>query len=175
MDDWTEWALAARAGDRAAMRRFVEASQPHVWRLCAHLGSREAADDLTQETYMRALKALSSFRGEAPVRVWIFAIARRVVADDIAARRRRRRLHGAVASTVPRTHLDDHAEGLALESLLTGLGPERRESFVLTQVLGFSYADAAVIAECPVGTIRSRVARAREDLARALSADERSA
>ena len=51
-----------------------------------------------------------------------------------------------------------------LELLLAGLSVERREAIVLTQVLGFSYAEAALICRCPIGTIRSRVARAREDL-----------
>jgi RNA polymerase sigma-70 factor (ECF subfamily) len=49
--------------------------------------------------------------------------------------------------------------------LLAGLEPERRAAFVLTQMIGCSYAEAAAICGCPVGTIRSRVARAREDLA----------
>ena len=50
------------------------------------------------------------------------------------------------------------------EVLLDGLAPQRREALMLTQVLGLSYAEAAEISGCPVGTIRSRVARAREDL-----------
>jgi RNA polymerase sigma-70 factor (ECF subfamily) len=58
--------------------------------------------------------------------------------------------------------------------LLVGLAPDRREAFVLTQVLGLSYEEAAVAMECPVGTIRSRVARARADLFAAVRAAEAS-
>ena len=58
----------------------------------------------------------------------------------------------------------DHAEGIALEALLDALDADRREAFVLTQLVGLSYAEAADVAGCPVGTIRSRVARARDDL-----------
>src|SRR5262245_36796418 len=65
MDALTSDALAAARGDRGALERFVRASQADVWRLCAHLGGREVADDLTQETYTRVWKALPSFRGDA--------------------------------------------------------------------------------------------------------------
>jgi RNA polymerase sigma-70 factor (ECF subfamily) len=58
----------------------------------------------------------------------------------------------------------DPAESVALRGLLDVLDPDRREAFVLTQVVGLSYAEAADVCNCPVGTIRSRVARARADL-----------
>ena len=168
MDTWTPLALAARTGDESALHAFVCATQNDVWRLCAHLGDRDAADDLTQETYLRALKALPRFRGDAPVRPWLFTIVRRVVADDIAARQRRR-AH-SVSDRAP-THMADHAGPISTHALLADLDIDRREAFVLTQVLGYSYADAAEVCNCPVGTIRSRVARAREQLV-ALVQDE---
>ena len=58
----------------------------------------------------------------------------------------------------------DPARAISVQALLSGLDPERRLAFALTQVLGLSYVEAAEICECPVGTIRSRVARARADL-----------
>jgi RNA polymerase sigma-70 factor (ECF subfamily) len=58
----------------------------------------------------------------------------------------------------------DFARAVSVEGLLAGLDRERRLAFVLTQVVGLSYAEAAEVCECPVGTIRSRVARARADL-----------
>jgi RNA polymerase sigma-70 factor, ECF subfamily len=162
-DAWTLLACAARdaapRGRESAMEAFVAATWSDVWRLCAHLGDRDRADDLTQETYLRVLRSLRSFRGDSPVRPWLFSIVRRVVADDIAARQRRRREPVGVVRDVP-----DHQGSVVLESLLEGLDPDRRLAFVLTQVLGYPYADAAEICACPVGTIRSRVARAREDL-----------
>jgi hypothetical protein len=75
VDDWTRLALAARDGDEPSLPALVRTTQPHVWRLCAHLGDRDAADDLTQETYLRAFQALPSYRGDSPVRVWLFTIA----------------------------------------------------------------------------------------------------
>ncbi len=162
VDEWTRLALAARGGaDRHALEDFVRATQEDVWRLCAHLGDRERADDLTQESFVRVLRSLPGFRGDAPVRSWLFRIVRRVVADDIASRQRMRRqqadLHqGRLAITSP-----DHQGSVTLEHLLGCLDPERRAAFVLTQLLGYSYADAAEACCVPIGTIRSRVARAR--------------
>ena len=63
---------------------------------------------------------------------------------------------------------DRVGEGAAVTDLLGRLSPDRREAFVLTQLLGLPYAEAAEVAGCPVGTIRSRVARARADLVEAL-------
>lgn len=158
-DTWTELALRARSGDEHALAEFVRATQGDVWRLCRHLGDHDRADDLTQDVYLRVLHSLRGYRGEAPVRSWLFSIVRRVVADDLAQRARRRRT--PVLEREPRH--DPHGE-VALHALLGELDPDRRLAFVLTQMLGYSYAEAAEICGCPVGTIRSRVARAREAL-----------
>ena len=69
-------------------------------------------------------------------------------------------------------HAGDVAGAHALAALVTGLEPDRREALVLTQVLGCSYAEAAAVCGVPVGTIRSRVARAREALVEQLAAAE---
>jgi RNA polymerase sigma-70 factor (ECF subfamily) len=63
---------------------------------------------------------------------------------------------------------EDPASSVAMRALVAALEPERREAFVLTQIVGLSYAEAADVCSCPVGTIRSRVARARADLVSAL-------
>jgi RNA polymerase sigma-70 factor, ECF subfamily len=162
VDEWTRLALAARgSADRSALETFVRATQDDVWRLCAHLGDRERADDLTQETYVRVLRSLPLFRGDAPVRSWLFSIVRRVVADDIASRQRRRSRHADLHHGSVDAETPDHQGSVTLEHLLDALDPARRAAFVLTQVLGYSYAEAAEVCEVPVGTIRSRVARAR--------------
>lgn len=168
MDEVTRLALAARdSRTESTVEAFVRATQGDVWRLCAHLGDPEHADDLAQEVYARALRGLGSFRGESPVRPWLFSIVRRVVADDIASRQRRRTLLRTKAAEIEvtgRGEVPDHQGEVVLAGLLDDLDPERREAFVLTQVLGYSYAEAAEAVGCPIGTIRSRVARAREDL-----------
>lgn len=159
MDDLTRLALAAGTGDRVALAELVRRTQPEVWRLCRRLGDAGSADDLTQETYARAIPALERFRGASSVRTWLLRVARNTCADAVRRERRRRR-----PVPLPEEAAPDHAPRTDLDALVAGLDPDRRSAFVLTQVLGLSYAEAAEVCEVPVGTIRSRVARARDDL-----------
>jgi RNA polymerase sigma-70 factor (ECF subfamily) len=162
MDDYDEIttaALRARRGDAAAASEFVRATQADVWRLCAHLGSADQADDLTQDTYARAFASLHRFLGRSSARTWLLSIARRVCADAVRSAQQARRLAPPETKTV-----EDPAGSVAVRALVAALEPQRREAFVLTQVVGLSYAEAADVCSCPVGTIRSRVARARADL-----------
>ncbi len=191
MDELSQWLRAAAAGDRAALAAVVEGTQADVWRFCAHLVDVDAADDLTQDVYLRALGSVHRFRGDASARTWLLAIARNAAADHIRGQQRRRRLHpvhlddpvvrsdGPAGGSSARAHAfraaaaQDPAVSLALTDLLDVLDVGRREAFVLTQVLGLRYQEAADACGVPVGTIRSRVARAREQLVEALRDAER--
>ncbi|WP_367127720.1 RNA polymerase sigma factor SigC [Saccharothrix sp. HUAS TT1] len=169
-DEGTRWALAARSGDRDALERFVRATQRDVWRFLAHLTDVGLADDLAQETYARALPSLRRFAGRSSARTWLLVIARRVVVDHIRTAQSRPRLSSGAdwAHEADRKAADPGFEDtVALNALIDTLSPDRREALVLTQILGLSYAEAADVVGCPVGTIRSRVARARDDLLRA--------
>jgi RNA polymerase sigma-70 factor (ECF subfamily) len=173
MDAVTAAAMRAAQGDRSATEQFVRETQGAVWRLCAHLVDRSAADDLTQETYLRALRSLSGFRGESSARTWILAVARHTCLDEVRRRGRGRALLRRVwaqpAAAV--TEEVDQSGAVALAALVAALPVERREAFVLTQVLGLSYLDAAEVCGCEVGTIRSRVARARAELVALVAED----
>ncbi|GAA1287307.1 sigma-70 family RNA polymerase sigma factor [Saccharothrix xinjiangensis] len=169
-DEVTNWALRARTGDRDALERFVRATQRDVWRFTAHLADVATADDLTQETYARALPSLRRFAGRSSARTWLLAIARRVVIDQIRTAQSRPRLSPGADWAQEADRKTAHTgfeDAVELNMLLDALDPDRREALVLTQVLGLSYAEAAEISACPVGTIRSRIARARDDLLRA--------
>ena len=89
-----------------------------------------------------------------------------VCLTEIRSRTRRRRL---LRRLDPPTTIPSHAAAIDLWQSITALPPERREAFVLTQLLGFSYDETAAICDCAIGTIRSRVARARTDLRDALT------
>jgi RNA polymerase sigma-70 factor (ECF subfamily) len=173
MDELTRLAVQARRGEPSVMAAFIRATQSEVYSLCAYLVDKDTADDLAQETYLRVFRALPDFRRESSARTWLLSIARRVCMDELRRRVRRRRRETLVPEfgtefnterPVPAVD-DDQAE---IRELLTQLPEDRRSAFVLTQVLGLSYAEAGDICQCPSGTIASRVARAREELIQAL-------
>nr|WP_156096247.1 sigma-70 family RNA polymerase sigma factor [Amycolatopsis jejuensis] len=169
----TVLALAGGRGDRVALEHWVRATQADVWRFLAHRTSPADADDLTQETYLRAFGSLPRFAGRSSSRTWLLSIARRVVVDRIRARSARPRESGtadwqrAAEEQSARTRTAGFEDLIELGLLLDTLDEDRREALVLTQFLGLSYAEVAEVCGCPVGTVRSRVARAREDLLRA--------
>ena len=171
-DAVTALALAAARGNAHALETFIKATQQDVWRFVAYLSDGGSADDLAQETFLRAIGAIERFSGRSSARTWLLAIARRVVADHIRyAQSRPRTAHGADPEQM--LNRDRGFEDLVeLTSMIAGLTPEQREALLLTQLLDLSYADAAAVCHCPVGTIRSRVARARDALLAALERDD---
>jgi RNA polymerase sigma-70 factor (ECF subfamily) len=168
-DEITDLALEAGRGDADATAAFVRATQADVWRYVAYLVDRAAADDLTQETYLRALRGLRTFQGQTAARVWLLSIARRAVVDHFRKQGRSPSIAtslDAADGTVDRIGpaQSDAAGELALRLLIGDLDEDKRAAFVLTQVHGLSYAEAAEVCGVPIGTIRSRMARAREQL-----------
>jgi RNA polymerase sigma-70 factor (ECF subfamily) len=151
--------------DPSQLEHFVTANYPSVWRLCAGLVGESSADDLAQESFTRAIAAMPRFRGQATPRTWMLAIAHRACMDELRGRyRRSRRNDRLVEAARPAGTAAEPGDGLTTRDLLARLQPDRRAAFVLTQLLGLSYSEAASVCDCPTGTIRSRIARAREDL-----------
>nr|WP_246620457.1 sigma-70 family RNA polymerase sigma factor [Streptomyces corallincola] len=174
----TAWALAARGGDPEAAERFVRALHGDVLRYVTYLsGDPQTAHDLTQDTFARAFGSLHRYEGRASARTWLLSIARRAVVDSLRRAAVRPRIadttdwQTVVEGTQPRG-LPGFEDGVALLDLLETLPDERREAFLLTQVVGLSYEEAAGFAGCPVGTVRSRVSRARAALGRLLDEAE---
>jgi RNA polymerase sigma-70 factor (ECF subfamily) len=172
-DEITRLALAGAAGNTDATIQFVRATQRDVHRFLAGLVGPKEAEDLAQETYLRTLRSLPGFAGRSSARTWLLSIARRAAADHVRAAVRRPRISVAsdwelaLERTVTMPGVEDR---VMLRELVLALAPDRREAFVLTQMLDLSYAEAASVCGCPVGTIRSRVARARADLVATLDA-----
>jgi RNA polymerase sigma-70 factor (ECF subfamily) len=170
VDHLTRLLIAARDGDRVALDRFVAETQADVWRMCRYLGDAQYADDLAQETYERAIGSIHRFRADGSARGWLLTIARRTCVDHTRRAGRRRRLDRAVLSNTTAGSLDgatiapDMSGRIDLDDLVTHLDDDRRSAFVLTQILGLRYDEVADVLDCPIGTVRSRVARARRDL-----------
>ena len=172
-DTVTGWALAAQRGDRHAAAAFIRATTPPLRRLMTYLADAGEADDLVQETYLRAFAALPRYAQRSPARLWLWSIARHVAADQIRQNQRSPRTSaGDWVYEMDSRHAESAPAGLVeLRVAISALDPDRREAFVLTRVVGLSYEEAAVVCDCPVGTVRSRVFRARTDLLAFLDAD----
>lgn len=158
------------------MDSFIRATHPEVLRFLTYLAGPADAEDLTQETFVRALRSVHRFDGRGHGRAWLLSIAKRVAIDSIRRATARPRIAAGGEDwqdrlervVLPGIGVED---SVSLRLAVQGLRPDRREAFVLTQILGIGYAEAAQVCDCPVGTIRSRVARARGDLMKALTSD----
>lgn len=161
-------------GDNQAVEELVRHTRAQVALVCRTLGSGDDVDDLVQETYLRVFRSLPGFRGEAASFLpWVLAIARNACATEVRRRVRRRQALDRFRAGRHEDAVPGPTSPAERSSLLAGLSSELREAFVLTQLVGLSYAEAAQTCDCPVGTIRSRVSRARAQLAAQVRADDR--
>ncbi len=151
----------ARKGDTNAFAALVAYYQGDAWRLCFHLLRDEAAaEDATQEAFVRVFRFLPRYRGEAKFSTWLFSITRNCALDELRRAARRSRVEKKI-----RPESEGGADpGMALEvrEAILSLSDELRESVVLIDMFGLSYKEAATIMATPVGTVKSRVHRARE-------------
>jgi RNA polymerase sigma-70 factor, ECF subfamily len=124
------------------------------------------ADDLVQEALMRAFDNIERFKPGTNLKAWLFTIVRNEHYSQL--RRRKFEAHGIDTSLLPEPSVPpDHDGKLELRDLnraLSSLSPGQRTALILVSASGFSYEEAAAICGCAVGTIKSRVARARETL-----------
>src|SRR5262249_18933729 len=136
-------------------------------------GNADRADDLVQETLLRALANIDSFQPGSNLPAWLFTILRNLFRSDY--RKRRREVEGAGGHyATPLTTQPSQSAHLEFEEFRTALDKlpqDQREALILVGASGFSYEDAAAICGCAVGTIKSRVNRARSKLAALLYVD----
>ena len=163
MDLLTSTALKARDGDRVALEGLMRLVQGDVWRLCKYMVDAQSADDLAQDALVKMIGSLHRVTAEHNVRAWTLGIARHTCLDEIRRRQRRRRLQKDYGATRPPI-AEPTDTSIDLRELISSIDIDRRDAFVLTQLVGLSYEEVAAICECPIGTVRSRVARARLDL-----------
>jgi len=163
VDLLTSTALKARDGDRVALEGLMRLVQGDVWRLCKYMVDAQSADDLAQDALIKMIGSLHRVTAEHNVRAWTLGIARHTCLDDIRRRQRRRKLQKDYEGTRP-VLVSAEDSSLDLRDLIAHIDIDRRDAFVLTQLVGLSYEEVAEMCECPIGTVRSRVARARLDL-----------
>ena len=180
--------VKAANDDPERARRFRDAALPHlddVYTLARYL-LRDATDaeDAVQECYLRALKHFDSYRGPA-LKPWLLAILRNVCRaeyarrasaptapiDDVADTAEQTPLWSEAPDT-PETQLLRGAEAGTIRRLVAGLAEPFRETFVLREIHNLSYREIADVADVPVGTVMSRLARARAMLRSAWLAEQ---
>ena len=162
--------VAAQAGARQAdPRRELLSLLPDLRAFARFLGrDRAVADDLVQDTVVRALAALPQFQAGTNLKAWLFTILRNLFYEQA---RRRRREAVALSAQLPcseAAHPEQahHAEVRDLQRLLWRLPPTQREALVLVGAQELTHEEAAAICGVAVGTMKARVSRARRELAR---------
>lgn len=171
MDTSTRDLLLAQDGDDRAFARVVISCDIHVRRFCTWFGSStQDIDDLTQETFLRAFRGLQKYRGDSPAQSWLLSIARRVCLDE--GRKSAKQLSLVSSLRSSRVFSEESDQSSELHQLIAELPLEFKEAFVLVRILDLSYEEAALVLQCPRGTIQSRVARSRAILARQLTMTE---
>jgi RNA polymerase sigma-70 factor, ECF subfamily len=138
-------------------------------------GNADQADDLIHETLQRASAGIHFLSPGTDIRAWLFMILRnQFYSRRLAARTARGSMDNQAAPTAPSRTATTSTAHDKLRYALTKLPPEQREALILVVASGFLYAEAAQICGCPVGTIKSRVNRARVDLARLMAVEDSS-
>ena len=177
-----DWALVQQcaAGEEDACTRLVTDHQRMVYQLALHLlGDPQEAQDLTQEVFLKVFRTLAQFRGQAALRTWIY----RIVVNQASNRQRwwRRRkksqqvalddyavMHGELPEArnfaMPDRVLQQHETSDRVWQALNALPFDQRAVIVLREIDGLSYEEIATSLNVAVGTVKSRLARARESL-----------
>ncbi len=166
----------ARSGDLPAFDAFVRRSSPRVFGWMCRAVGPEAAEDLTQEIFLKAFRGLAGFRGDAPARAWLAAIAHNAVKNRYRFLGRFRRFFsdaapGAATPPDPADPAPGPEEAAVaaewrafIAEALRRLPEEFRMPIVLRDLEGWNYDEIAVSLGVPVGTVKSRIARGRGQL-----------
>lgn len=164
----TELLARARQGDHRAFADLLRQHDPGL-RALAFRMVRDATlmDDALQEAYVKAYRALPEFRGEAGFGTWIYRIVHNACIDLMRRTREHAPLSAELAVAGPSPESRVMAE-IDVGKALDALSLDHRAVLVLVDALGFDYGDAAAVLDVPVGTIRSRLARARRAMRRQL-------
>jgi len=169
----------AQKGDRGAFDLLVLKYQQKILKLIMrYVRDQTEALDVSQEAFVKAYRALPAFRGESAFYTWLYRIAINTAKNHLVAMQRKPieyELDAQDADSAERNpHLreEDDPEGLAMqeelrqtvERALAELPEELRTAILLREIEGLSYEEIAVAMDCPVGTVRSRIFRARETI-----------
>jgi RNA polymerase sigma-70 factor, ECF subfamily len=165
---------AAQAGDRDALDRLLRRHYDRIHAVCRRIagGSRDA-DDAAQEAMIGIVRGLPRFDGRSAFSTWVYRIATNAALDELRRRKRRPHLSAVddgerpldIVDVAASGRLEAVAERMAIDDALEQLGDEFRAAVVLRDVADLDYAEIAEVLDVPVGTVKSRIARGRGQLA----------
>lgn len=166
-----ELVRAALSGDERAfdtlVRTHADAVYGHALRF---FGDQATAEDATQEVFIKVFRSLATFDGRSAFSTWLFRVTRNVCLD-LARAGKHRPIPTDLAQIDPpsvRDFADDVVMARAVQNAVRALGPEERDALGAVTLFGMSYEDAAAAFTVPIGTVKSRVFRARRTLAQLL-------
>lgn len=155
----------ATSGDRAALREIYEATSDRVFRLMVRMVGQQDADDLTQQTFVRAFTKLDQFSGESKFETWLYRLATNEALQHLRREKHRRTKELVVEPTARQAdHVDQDERAAMVRTALDQLDPELRAIFTLKEESGLSYQEIAATLGIPEGTVGSRLNRARREL-----------
>lgn len=161
----------ARDGDRDALDALLRRHHDRIAALCRRMcGNAADAADATQEALMAVVRGLPRFDGRAAFGTWAYRVATNACLDELR-RRSRRPVSGleaegpALSTRATRDVADAVAAGIDIDTALAALPLEFRTAVVLRDLCGLDYAEIAEVLDIPAGTVRSRIARGRGQLA----------
>ncbi len=175
-DDDIELINRCRRGDRTAFAEIVGRYQDRIYNLCAHLlGNRSEAEDMAQTTFLKAYRNLGNFQPHAAFYTWLYRIAvntcidhqRRPFFESIFRRSTTGEeivLDHPSSAPSPEKNLENRQLQAALGKALGKLSPKLRAVIVLKEIEGLAYEEIAATLEISLGTVKSRISRARGEL-----------
>jgi RNA polymerase sigma-70 factor, ECF subfamily len=159
-------------GEVAAFERLVERHRDIVFRVAARIVGPDDAEDVSQDTFLRAFHRLEQYRGTASFRTWLLQITQNTALNALAWARRRPAESASDPPEMadrdpirqPAAELERRERQARLELKLSGLRPEYRSLLVLRDLEGLSYGEIAEVLEMPLGSVKGRLHRARGEL-----------
>ena len=181
-----ELVAAAQDGDRSALDQLLRRHYDRIYAVCRRVtGGTKDADDACQEALIKITRSLPRFDGRAAFSTWAYRIATNASLDELRKRKRRPSLHsinprsdgadGAepeVVDPMAAKRIDAIDDRLAIDTALGELGDDFKAAVVLRDVADLDYNEIADVLEIPIGTVKSRIARGRAELAESLRLDD---